>query len=544
MNTRDRTGVGHMRKAIEIAAIVGTAAFLASPPAHAGSVEDAVAGLAASSEERIEESIQKLAALDDPRAIPALDALCDDRLRVGADGHAYIWDSKTRDVRDPLTGAVVQAPRPLKEVEVGNEIRRVALPVLARLQLASPTAAVRLAAAEELSKSGSANAAALLHRTLEREKDKGVREALGLAVARADLAGTDPGARVAALEAIGKSGNDGFLSELKRLTAKNADGTPAEPDARVVAAAQRAMDSVQSHQRIVAFGGSLLHGLSLASVLLFVALGLAITFGLLGVINMAHGEMLMLGAYATYTVQTLMHGHRFYLLAAIPVAFLATGLVGAALERGVIKHLYGRPLETLLATWGISLGLIQTVRLIFGAQNVTVANPDWLSGGLEIANGLVLPWSRIAVVGFVILVAAGVWFILQKTRFGLQVRAVTQNRAMASCLGIRTKRVDALMFGLGSGIAGLGGVALSQLGNVGPELGQNYIIDAFMVVVVGGVGRLTGAVVAALGLGIINKLIEPAAGAVTGKIVVLVVIILFIQRRPQGLFALRGRVEA
>jgi urea transport system permease protein len=531
-------------------AMVSAAAAIWCPPAHAGPLEDAVDGLAASSadgderETRIEESIRRLAALGDPRAIPALDALCDDRLRVGSDNHAYIWDSKTRDVRHPLTGAVVSpAPRPLKEVEVGNEIRRVALPVLARLQLGSPTASVRLAAADELSKSGSADAAVLLHLTLDREKDAAVRDALALAVARADLAGSDSTARVAALEVIANRGNDRFLSELQRLTARNPDGTPVEPDGRVVAAATKAITAVKSHQRMVAFGGSLLHGLSLASVLLFAALGLAITFGLLGVINMAHGEMLMLGAYSTYTVQTLMHGHRFYLLAAIPVAFLATGLVGVVLERGVIRHLYGRPLETLLATWGISLGLIQSVRLIFGAQNVTVANPDWLSGGFELTHGLVLPWSRIAVVGFVILVSASVWFILQKTRFGLQVRAVTQNRAMAACLGIRTKRVDALMFGLGSGIAGLGGVALSQLGNVGPELGQSYIIDSFMVVVLGGVGRLAGAVAAALGLGIINKLIEPAAGAVLGKIVVLVFIILFIQRRPQGLFALRGRVE-
>jgi urea transport system permease protein len=524
-------------------------AVVASRPAHAGQIEEAVAtaidGLAASSDEKIEQSIQQLQALDDPRAIPALDALCDDRLRVGADKHAYIWDSKTHDARNAMTGEVVSpAPASLKEVEVGNEIRRVALPVLAQLQLGAPAASVRLAAAEELSQSGSAEAATLLHKALAREKDAGVREALALAVARVDLASSDPAARVAALEVIGKSGNDGFLSDLQRMTAAGPTGAPAETNPQVLAAAAHAVRAIERHQRVVAIGGSLLHGLSLASVLLFAALGLAITFGLLGVINMAHGEMLMLGAYATYTVQTVMHGHRFYLLAAIPVAFLATGMVGAALERGVIKHLYGRPLETLLATWGISLCLIQTVRLIYGAQNVTVANPDWLAGGLEIAHGLVLPWSRIAVVGFVVLVAAGVWFILQRTRFGLQVRAVTQNRAMASCLGVRTKRVDALVFGLGSGIAGLGGVALSQLGNVGPELGQNYIIDAFMVVVLGGVGRLTGAVAAAIGLGIVNKLIEPAAGAVAGKIVVLVIIILFIQRRPQGLFALRGRVEA
>jgi urea transport system permease protein len=295
--------------------------------------------------------------------------------------------------------------------------------------------------------------------------------------------------------------------------------------------------------------GSLLHGLSLASVLLFVALGLAVTFGLLGVINMAHGEMLMLGAYATYSVQTFFQAHLpgamgYYLFAAIPIAFIVTMVVGVVLERTVIRFLYGRPLETLLATWGISLGLIQTVRLMFGAQNVSVANPDWLAGGLEIAHGLVLPYARIGVVAFVVVVSAGVWFLLQRTRLGLEVRAVTQNRSMAACMGISTARVDALMFGLGSGIAGLGGVALSQLGNVGPELGQGYIIDSFMVVVLGGVGRLAGAVAAALGLGVVNKLLEPLAGAVLGKIAVLVFIILFIQRRPQGLFALKGRVEA
>jgi len=533
-----------------LAALGGSVLMVLSPAAHAGPLDDAVDGLAASSEDAIIVNVGRLAALDDPRAIPALSALCDDRLRAGTDGHAYIFDSKTRDVKHPVTGAVIASPpRPLKEVETSNDIRRVALPVLAQLQLASPDTAVRLGAAEELSKTGSAEAGTLLHRALSREQNAGVRDVLSQAVARVDLASNSRDARLAALAIVEKTASDAFLSELQRMTAKGGNGTAVETDPEVHAAAMRALDAVKSRQRLIAFGGSLMHGLSLASVLLFVALGLAITFGLLGVINMAHGEMLMLGAYSTYTVQTLFHNYlpgaqQFYLLAAIPVAFLATGGVGVVMERSVIRHLYGRPLETLLATWGISLVLIQTIRLIFGAQNVSVANPDWLAGGTLIAQGLVLPWSRIAVVGFVVLVAAGVWFILQRTRLGLQVRAVTQNRAMASCLGVPTRRVDALVFGLGSGIAGLGGVALSQLGNVGPEMGQSYIIDAFMVVVLGGVGRLAGAVAAALGLGVINKLIEPAAGAVLGKIVVLVFIILFIQRRPQGLFAQRGRVEA
>ena len=534
--------------------IVAVTGAVAWSTAHAGplkgpgddaALQAAIDGLASSADDKITESVTRLGALDDPRAIPALDALGDERLRLGADGHAYIWDSKTRDLRNAITGQVVTPePRPLKEVEVSNEIRRVVGPVQAQLELASPEQTVRLAAAKELSNGGDAQAPVLLHRALEREHDGKVREALTLAIARVDLASADPNARLGALEVIRKSGSDDFLSTLQQMLSPGDNGQPREPDARVRAAAAHARDGIISNQRMIGFVGDLVHGLSLASVLLFAALGLAITFGLLGVINMAHGEMLMLGAYATYTVQTIMHGSRFYLFVAIPVAFLATALVGVLLERTIIRHLYKRPLETLLATWGISLGLIQLVRTIFGAQNVSVANPDWLAGGFEIAHGLVLPWTRIAVVGFVIVVSAAVWWVLQRSRFGLEVRAVTQNRAMAASIGIPTKRVDALVFGLGSGIAGLGGVALSQLGNVGPELGQSYIIDSFMVVVLGGVGRLAGAVAAALGLGVVNKLLEPLAGAVAGKIVVLVFIILFIQRRPQGLFAIKGRVEA
>ena len=536
---------------LALAAFIGTlmgggagSAALADP------LEEAVKGLASDSGERISASVKQLATLADPRGIPALEALCDDRLRAGPDGRAWIFNSKTHDLVDPITGAPAPASaRPAREVELDNDIRRDALPVLAQLQLGSPDSAVRLSAAEELAKAGTDDASAMLHRALDREQDKGVRDVLTLAVARVDLQSSDPAARLAAVQVVHKSGNDAMLGELQHLLSIGSDGKPQETDPRVRAEAQQALNAVMSRRRMITAVGSVIYGFSLASVLLFAALGLAITFGLLGVINMAHGEMLMLGAYATYAVQTFFQNHfpgafQWYLAAAVPVAFVVTFGVGVLLERVVIRHLYNRPLETLLATCGISLILIQTVRLIFGAQNVAVANPDWLAGGVELAHGLVLPYNRIGVVVFVIAVSAGVWVLLYKTRLGLNVRAITQNRNMAACVGIPTKRLDAWMFGLGSGIAGLGGVALSQLGNVGPELGQSYIIDSFMVVVLGGVGRLAGAIVSALGLGIINKLIEPVAGAVLGKIVVLGFVILFIQRRPQGLFAIKGRMEA
>jgi urea transport system permease protein len=289
---------------------------------------------------------------------------------------------------------------------------------------------------------------------------------------------------------------------------------------------------------------------SLGSILLLAALGLAITYGLMGVINMAHGELIMVGAYTTYVVQNLFRVHApgafdWYLAAAVPAAFVVSALVGMALERGVIRWLYGRPLETLLATWGISLILIQAVRTIFGAQNVQVENPAFMSGGIQVLANVVLPWNRIVIIFFAAAVLAAMWLMLTRTRLGLFVRGVTQNRAMAACVGVPTTRVDMLAFGLGSGIAGLAGCALSQIGNVGPDLGQGYIVDSFMVVVFGGVGQLAGTVYAALVLGFANKLLESWSGAVIAKIAVLVFIIVFIQRRPQGLFALKGRaVEA
>ncbi len=288
-------------------------------------------------------------------------------------------------------------------------------------------------------------------------------------------------------------------------------------------------------------------GVSLGSILLLAALGLAITYGLMGVINMAHGELMMIGAYATYVVQNFFRSHLpagafdWYVVAAIPASFLAAGLVGAAMERSVIRWLYGRPLETLLATWGISLVLMQGVRSTFGAQNVQVENPGWLSGGVQVMSNLTLPYNRLGIIAFAAIVLAGIWLLIARTRLGLFVRGVTQNRPMAACMGVNTARVDTYAFALGAGLAGLAGCALSQVGNVGPDLGQSYIVDSFLVVVTGGVGQLAGTVYAALGLGVINKFLEGWAGAVLAKIMVLVFIVVFIQKRPQGLFAVKGR---
>jgi urea transport system permease protein len=386
---------------------------------------------------------------------------------------------------------------------------------------------------------------ALLRSAWSREKSDQVRELLGLAVAQLDLSSPDPKHRIAALEVIRESGNIDFKADLERLVGKG--GSPAaEKDPAVLAAAQNALGAIESRVALIGMVGHLFYGVSLGSVLLLAALGLAITFGLMRVINMAHGEMLMIGAYTTYVVQNLFQAHApawfdWYLLVAVPAAFVVCFGVGVLLERTVIRFLYGRPLETLLATWGISLVLIQTVRLVFSAQNVAVSNPSWLEGGYQLLPGVVLTYSRIAVILFAVVVVAFVWLWMNKTPVGLRVRAVTQNREMAAAMGVSTWRVDLGTFGLGSGIAGLGGVALSQLGNVGPELGQGYIVDSFMVVVLGGVGKLVGTIVGALGLGLVNKLIEPAAGAVLGKILILALLILFIQKRPQGIFALKGR---
>jgi urea transport system permease protein len=423
------------------------------------------------------------------------------------------------------------------DIVVNNRVRGRIADALAVLKLLSPERAERLAAAKALA--GGADAAMLppILRAKEKETDAEIKSQLEIIAAGMQLRSEDKATRLAAVRALAASSNKALLAE-----------AAADPDGEVKAEAQRSLRAIDERLALGEWFGLAFAGASLGSILLLAALGLAITYGLMGVINMAHGELIMIGAYTTFVVQNFFRGtglFDWYLLAAIPAAFAVSALVGMALERTVIRWLYGRPLETLLATWGISLMLIQAMRTLFGAQNVQVENPAFMSGGTEIFANVVLPWSRIWIVVFAAAILVGMWLLLSKTRLGLYIRGVTQNRSMAACVGVLTARVDTWAFGLGSGIAGLAGCALSQLGNVGPDLGQGYIVDSFLVVVFGGVGQLAGTVVAALVLGFANKLLESWSGAVLAKIAVLVFIIFFIQRRPQGLFAMKGRaVEA
>jgi len=434
---------------------------------------------------------------------------------------------------------------------LNNQLRSRVSAAASVLALASADAGARARATEALLRTPpSAELAPLVETAIAAESDKAVGERLAMLSALMALNAQDAARRSAAIEHIAGAGDPQYRARLLPLLERRADGSWAEPDEALRAVAARGierMDAAESRARLF---GNVFAGISLGSVLLLAALGLAITYGLIGVINMAHGEFLMIGAYATFVVQNLFKQYLpgafdWYPLAAVPAAFIVAALVGVVLERLVLRHLYGRPLETLLTTFGVSLLLMQSVRMLFGAQNVEVTNPAWMSGGLAIMPGLLLPWNRIAIIVFALAVVAAAWLVLNHTRLGLFVRAVTQNRGMAACAGVPTSRVDTQAFAFGAGIAGLGGCALSQIGNVGPDLGQAYIIDSFMVVVLGGVGQLAGTVVGAFGLGILSKFIEPFWGAVLAKIAVLLLIVLFIQKRPQGLFALKGRsVEA
>ena len=480
----------------------------------------------------------------DESAIPLLQAFADDSVQTGPDKKVYIV--KDGKGVDALTGkAVDPLPEGLDDVVVNNVLRKQIGVAIAALKLTSASKDVRLAAAKELQGNAEEDVLPALAKALAKETDAEVKNLLSLTQASILLNSKDKALRLKAINDLAQSNNPNTKTLLLPLLEKKGDQY-AEPDAEIRSAAQGSLNAVQSRLSTGERIAQVFSGISLGSILLLAALGLAITYGLMGVINMAHGELIMVGAYSTYLVQNLFKLHmpaafNWYLLVAVPVSFMVAASVGMVLERVVIRWLYGRPLETLLATWGISLMLIQACRTIFGAQNVQVENPVWMSGGIEIMTGVVLPYSRIVIIGFAFAVLLLVWVMLTRTRLGLFVRAVTQNRSMAACVGVPTKRIDTWCFGLGSGIAGLAGCALSQIGNVGPDLGQNYIVDSFMVVVLGGVGQLAGTVYAAMGLGIANKFLEGVAGAVLAKICVLVFIIVFIQKRPQGLFAIKGR---
>jgi urea transport system permease protein len=510
----------------------------AAGPAAALTPAQALAIAQGDSSERID-ALNAAVITADPALAAYVQALLDDQIKVGA-GKA--WRVVAEQVSDAVTGLPGSLPDDAEDVSNNNRLRGALQAALGVLQLMSPDIALRRAAMDELLKASLDEAQLpLIDKALATESDAELRERLERLRATIQITASDKVQRLAAAQALAASGQPSVAALLQERLAQ---GNETDPEVR--SALTAAWRDVQGRMAWGERLGVLFTGLSLGSILLLAALGLAITYGLMGVINMAHGELIMIGAYATYGVQNLFRAYLpglfdFYVLAAIPVAFFSSALVGAAMERSVIRWLYGRPLETLLATWGISLILMQSVRTIFGAQNVGVENPAWLSGGWQVLPNLILPYNRIAIGVFAALVLAGVALLISRTRLGLFVRGVTQNRRMAACVGVHTARIDTYAFALGAGIAGLAGCALSQVGNVGPDLGQGYIVDSFLVVVLGGVGQLAGTVYAGLGLGVLNKLLEGWQGAVLAKIMVLVFIVVFIQKRPQGIFAMKGR---
>jgi urea transport system permease protein len=512
---------------------------------RAGTLGEALPLFAADSFPKTEAAVGAVAASGDVNAQAVLLALQNGKLLLDKSTQTLFIKTDAGDLLDPATGAPFAgaAPDGLRPVRLNNKIRGAINAALGALTLLAPDRNKRLAAAAEVFASHDASTLPALEMALGKETDPEVKAALERA--RAAIVITAPGSpepdQIAAIALIKDRGGQEALALLA--------GLPADAPESVRAAADSAITVIKGELAIWATLQNAWYGLSLGSVLLLAAIGLAITFGVMGVINMAHGEMVMLGAYTTFVVQETIRENAPWLFdwslaIALPLAFLVSGAVGVVIERGIIRFLYGRPLETLLATWGVSLILQQAVRTIFGPNNREVGNPSWMSGAFDVGN-LTITYNRMWIIVFAVGVFCLLLLVLRFTSFGLQMRAVTQNRAMASAMGIRTPWVDALTFGLGSGIAGIAGVALSQIDNVSPNLGRGYIIDSFMVVVFGGVGNLWGTLVGALSLGIANKFLEPFAGAVLGKIAILVFIILFIQRRPRGLFALRGRaVEA
>jgi len=537
-------------------------AWLAAPAAgQAASLSPAEAertlqALASDDGDRREAAVAALGGTGDPKWLEFLAAFRDGNVYVRTKSgvtevlvggaRSTRGDHDVIELKTPYDGAARgDAPlSSLKEVAADRRLRVAIKPFLdadeTKLQLADPDPAVRRGAAIKLGNRADPRSAGVVEAALAEEADRWARHALAEALALIRLGGTETPARVDAARTLGNLHSATALPALRAL----ARDTATPPTLRAVA--ERATGQIERWAMLTATVETLFQGASLASILLLMALGLAIVFGLMGVINMAHGELMALGAYATYVVQNVFRASwpgafDYYFLVALPVSFLVAAAVGVVLERGVIRRLYGRPLETLLLTWGASLIIQQALRLWFGAANVDVASPRWLSGGVPVMADLTLPYNRVFIIGLATLAVAAMYWLLFRTAAGLRIRAVTQNRAMAGCLGVRAGWVDAATFGVGAGLAGLAGCALTQIGNVGPSLGQNYIVDSFMVVVTGGVGKIAGTILAAAGLGGLNKGIEPALGAVFAKVAILVVVILFLQRRPAGLFAVRGR---
>jgi urea transport system permease protein len=531
-----------------VAILLAVALTLAAAPLKAAGLEEALAHFATDDYEEIADGIAAVAESGDPRAALILDALQDGRLLYSAEQKKVFYKDASGVLHDAVTAMPIagDGPSDIDTVGINNRLRRAIDAALGGLTLMSPDRAKRYDAAQAVFKSHEANLLSAVEAAMEKETDASIKRVLNEARAAIILNSDDASEadKIDAVAVIRARGDQDSVALLQAL--------PTDTPEAVAAAAKRAIAAIGNELALWDLAQNAWYGLSLGSVLLLAAIGLAITFGVMGVINMAHGEMVMIGAYVTFVIQELARTTyaaypgllEYSLVIAVPAAFVIAGLVGVLIERGIIRFLYGRPLETLLATWGLSLILQQAVRTTFGPTNREVSNPSWMSGAFDVGH-LNITNNRLWIICFALAVFVTLLAVLRFTRLGLEMRAVTQNRAMAAAMGIRTGRIDALTFGLGSGIAGIAGVALSQIDNVSPNLGQGYIIDSFMVVVFGGVGNLWGTLLGAMTLGIANKFLEPTAGAVLGKIAILVLIILFIQKRPRGLFALKGRaVEA
>jgi urea transport system permease protein len=544
--------------------LTAPAAAQGAAPSPAPEIVTAIAAVSSSDAAVQEAAAVALGKTGDRKVLPLLEALREGSVYVrqlaGGKKETVIVGDKVSEGdktlvpifsaygREPIVGPagkplLVELSK-LEEVSTGRSLRLAIRPLIdafsGQSQLTDADWTVRSSAATKMGNAGDPGALPALTEALAKEQDRWVRYSIDEAIALIHLKSGPPAERVIAATRLGALGSSDALDRLREV----ADG--ADTPAPLKQAAADAAKRIERWTLLTQSIQIMFQGLSLSSILLLMALGLAIVFGLMGVINMAHGELMALGAYATFVTQGWFQAHapdsfEYYFLVALPLSFLVAGAAGFALERGVIRFLYGRPLETLLLTWGISLMIQQGLRLWFGAANVDVISPKWLSGGVPVMVGVQLPYNRLFIIGLAAVAVGGMYLLLFRTNAGLRIRAVTQNRGMAACLGVRSRRVDAFTFALGAGLAGLAGCALTQIGNVGPELGQNYIVDSFMVVVTGGVGKLLGTILAAVGIGGLNKIIEPGLGAVFGKVVILVFVILFIQRRPSGLFAAKGR---